>query len=222
MSSILRIAANELGTKELPGSDHNPIIVDYAKQTGFNWINDDETPWCSIFINWVALKAELERTNKANARSWLDIGTNVTSDPAPGDIVILWRESVSSWKGHVAIFLGYSSDKKQVFCLGGNQSNSVSVAAYPSRTILGIRRLEVHNLLQVPDKELRKGNKGADVKALQEALNAAGFSCGKPDGDYGSKTEAAVKALQATKSSLSIDGIFGPNTRDHLISLLSQ
>lgn len=50
---------------------------------------------------------------------------------------------------------------------------------------------------------LRRGAKGDDVAALQKALGL------KADGDYGSKTEAAVRAFQRTHG-LVADGILGP------------
>ena len=65
-----------------------------------------------------------------------------------------------------------------------------------------------------PEKRtLRKGDKGADVKALQEALIAQGFSCGSwgADGDFGTATENAVKAYQKAHG-LTVDGIAGAKT----------
>lgn len=52
---------------------------------------------------------------------------------------------------------------------------------------------------------LRSGSKGPDVKKLQEKLGV------DPTGNFGPKTEAAVKAWQK-KNSLKDDGIVGPNT----------
>lgn len=73
MDSILKTAVSQLGEKEISGEEnHNRTIVNYAKEAGFKWVNDDETPWCSIFVNWVAQKNKLRSTNKANARSWLN------------------------------------------------------------------------------------------------------------------------------------------------------
>ncbi len=51
MNKVLQIAFKELGTKEIKGQNHNQRIVDYAKEAGIKGINDDETPWCSIFAN---------------------------------------------------------------------------------------------------------------------------------------------------------------------------
>jgi hypothetical protein len=53
--------------------------------------------------------------------------------------------------------------------------------------------------------------KGADVVELQEALNNLGFACGKVDGDFGDKTDLAVKAFQKSKK-LVADGEVGAQT----------
>ncbi|MCU0370728.1 MAG: DUF4157 domain-containing protein [Bacteroidales bacterium] len=64
---------------------------------------------------------------------------------------------------------------------------------------------------------IRKGAKGEHVSLLQKALIDDGCSLPKygVDGDFGSETEAAVKAYQ-TKHHLAVDGIVGPETMGHL------
>ncbi len=62
---------------------------------------------------------------------------------------------------------------------------------------------------------LKRGSRGEAVKKLQSALNRAGFACGAADGDFGPKTEAAVKALQQA-AGITVDGEFGPVTYDAL------
>ena len=54
---------------------------------------------------------------------------------------------------------------------------------------------------------LKKGDKGAPVKALQILLMGYGFSCGSwgADGDFGAATESALKAYQRQKK-LTADG----------------
>jgi uncharacterized protein (TIGR02594 family) len=138
MSRLLEIATSQLGVKEISGPVDNVTIVHYAKQSGFEWVDDDETPWCSIFVNWVAMKAGLKRSKLANARSWMDVGTP-TTDPEPGDIVIFWRDSPESWQGHVGFFMGFSKDLSRVYCLGGNQGNQVSISAMKADKVLGCR-----------------------------------------------------------------------------------
>lgn len=54
---------------------------------------------------------------------------------------------------------------------------------------------------------------GGDVKAVQNALISAGYSCGKwgADGVYGGDTANAVRLFQKAKK-LSVDGVVGKNT----------
>ena len=54
------------------------------------------------------------------------------------------------------------------------------------------------------------GSKGNDVTELQKLLNQNGYNL-SVDGDFGSKTQAAVKDYQQ-KNNLAVDGIVGANT----------
>jgi len=222
MDKLLKIAFNELGEKEIVGPEDNPTIVGYARESGFTWVNDDETPWCSIFVNWVATKAGLKKSNKANARSWLRVGLNVDTNPEPGDIVVFWRDSPESWKGHVGIFLGFSSNLGRIYCLGGNQGNQVSVSAYGKDRVLGFRRLTSSEIIALPEPVLKIGDSGAKVKQLQDALKSEGFNCGTSDGDFGPATLRAVKELQSQETGLTIDGIYGKKTYDLLFELINE
>ena len=73
-----------------------------------------------------------------------------------------------------------------------------------------------YEVIQV--RVLRRGMTGADVRTLQAALIAYGFSCGSAgaDGDFGSGTETALKKLQ-TKYGLGADGIAGKGTWGKLL-----
>jgi len=55
-------------------------------------------------------------------------------------------------------------------------------------------------------RALRKGDRGADVVALQTALGV------RPDGDFGPATDAAVRLFQADRG-LVVDGMVGAMTR---------
>ncbi|MBQ3423735.1 MAG: peptidoglycan-binding protein, partial [Clostridia bacterium] len=66
-----------------------------------------------------------------------------------------------------------------------------------------------------PDPTYKKGDKGDGVKDLQEKLNAAGYDCGKADGDFGKKTEAAVKAIEEAHG-IKPDGIAWPGVQKWL------
>lgn len=66
-------------------------------------------------------------------------------------------------------------------------------------------------------RQLKKGMTGNDVKTLQILLNGYNFACGSVDGDFGAKTEYALKQFQ-TKFKLGADGIAGNNTWTKLLS----
>lgn len=63
----------------------------------------------------------------------------------------------------------------------------------------------------LPSTNLKKGSKGEEVKKLQKFLNWALNVKLDVDGDYGIKTENAVKEFQK-KMSITVDGKFGPLT----------
>ena len=74
--------------------------------------------------------------------------------------------------------------------------------------------------VQAPTEALKPGDTGSQVKLLQKALAALGYSPGKADGDYGPATEAAVKLFQTAKG-LTVDGIAGAHTIATLQKALS-
>lgn len=66
-----------------------------------------------------------------------------------------------------------------------------------------------------PVEILSLGDRGPDVKKLQEALNTKGGFDLKPDGAFGRATLAAVMAFQADNG-LAVDGAVGRATQDKL------
>ena len=138
MNKILEIALSQFGIKEIPGKEDNPEVVKYFNEIGFDGAKlKDETAWCSAFANWVCKTAGVAYTKKLNARSWLLVGDEI-KEPKMGDVVVLWRESKSSWKGHVGFYI--SEDDKNIFVLGGNQNNQVNIKPYSKNRLLGFRR----------------------------------------------------------------------------------
>jgi uncharacterized protein (TIGR02594 family) len=132
----MQIARKELGTKEKPGKDHEPRILEYHSATNLH-AKDDETAWCSAFLNWVMKQCGIEGTNEANARSWLHWKQGERCDPKPGAIAVLWRGNPIGWQGHVAFIDHIEGDT--LWLLGGNQGNRVSIAAYGKARLLGCR-----------------------------------------------------------------------------------
>jgi uncharacterized protein (TIGR02594 family) len=133
----LLTALGEYGQAEIPGSKSNPRITEYLASTNLPASGrQDETPWCSAFVNWCMLQSGYRGTRSAAARSWLQWGHKV---PAPklGTIVVLWRDDPSSTKGHVGIFI--RKEGASLWLLSGNQGNQVSIENYPLARVLDYR-----------------------------------------------------------------------------------
>jgi peptidoglycan hydrolase-like protein with peptidoglycan-binding domain len=59
---------------------------------------------------------------------------------------------------------------------------------------------------------LRRGANSALVGKVQQTLKDGDFYTSAIDGDFGAKTEAAVKAFQASRAGLVTDGVIGAKT----------
>jgi len=139
---ILEKALSQYGVKEVMGIKNNPQILKYFKSMGLDSQKmNDETAWCSAFANWVAKESGFEYSGQLTARSWLKIGES-TPNPVQGDIVVLWRESPESWKGHVGFYV--RETKRYVYIIGGNQKDQVNIKAYPKTRILDFRKLKTN------------------------------------------------------------------------------
>lgn len=141
------LAARFIGTKEIPGAEHNPLVVAMLQHVNPN-VRDDETAWCSAFANYVAWLLDCARPNSLAARAWLRVGTPVFGGCAyPGFHVVILKRGIGlqpgpeviNAPGHVGFFDGFEGDK--VWLIGGNQSNAVTRAAFPRTSILGIREI---------------------------------------------------------------------------------
>lgn len=134
--------------KELPGKEkNNPRIVWYHSFTTLR-ATDDETPWCSSFMNACAIMGGgFPGTRSAAAISWETYGTQVPLEKAQeGDIVVFKRkDSRNPNARHVAFFKQryVEGGKLIIECLGGNQSNSVCVAKYKGEELVAVRRFPV-------------------------------------------------------------------------------
>ncbi len=131
-----RIALREMhsGVDEIGGAQHNPRIVEYHAATTLA-ATDDETPWCSSFVNWCMMKAGETRTQSAAARSWINWGTPLDA-PRLGCVTIFSRPPNPS-SGHVAFFV--EPEPNRIRVLGGNQSNQVNIASYGADRLIGYR-----------------------------------------------------------------------------------
>ena len=140
-NEIIKQAFAQYGVSEIVGDKHNPVVLEYYKEAGHNWVNDDETPWCAAFACAMIERSCIKSPRKLNARSFLDWGKSVKNDPIMGDVVVLWRENPSSAKGHVGFYI--HQDDKYIYLLGGNQGNKVCVERYDINRVLDIRRYDM-------------------------------------------------------------------------------
>lgn len=138
MKLILK-ALSQYGIREVNGNKDHPQILAYFESLGFDGSKlQEETAWCSAYVNWVAKECGYPYSGKLNARSWLTIG-QATETPDIGDIVVLWRESPESWKGHVGFYI--SQNQQYIYLLGGNQKNMVCIQPYDKKRVLDYRKL---------------------------------------------------------------------------------
>lgn len=133
-SELLRLK----GLREVAGKGNNPVIIDWAKGLG-GWISDfykaDATPWCGLTIGHViaaTLPDEPLPSNPLGALEWAKFGVRLV-EPALGAILVFSR----SGGGHVALYQG--EDATNYICLGGNQSDSVSITKIAKSRCVAIR-----------------------------------------------------------------------------------
>lgn len=135
------IANNEIGQKEIKGKGNNPRIIKYHASTTLK-AKTDETPWCSSFVNWVIIQANMQGTNSAAAASWLTWGEKTSAKS--GAITIIRNasaanSSLTSSGNHVGFLVRETATHYML--LGSNQSDRVKVSLYPksSWTLSGYR-----------------------------------------------------------------------------------
>ena len=133
--TAMRLAGQQIGLNE---NAQNAALSDYLSNGGMN-LDPATTAWCAAFVNSTLKQSGVEGTGKLNARSFLDWGTPVDT-PQRGDVAIFSRGDRNGWQGHVGFFDSYADDGR-INVLGGNQSDSVSIAPYAANRLLGFRRI---------------------------------------------------------------------------------
>ncbi|MEM1371120.1 MAG: TIGR02594 family protein [Pseudomonadota bacterium] len=126
----LVIARGYLGLQEYRGRRHNSTIVNFWKDLGLHF-RDDETPWCAGFLNAVVKEAgyPIPPKYRAAALGWRWTGTGVRlKGPALGAIMDMTRPGRPG-SGHITFVAGRTRSGK-IAGLGGNQGNRVSINPY--------------------------------------------------------------------------------------------
>jgi len=153
MPNLLQIALSYYGLFEWKDGT-NPKLKEIFGRVGrilgynFEQYDDSILSWCGVFmaeIFWEAGLGDYIPRDAQGARKWLSLGDSTdwqevsVGEAVAGDVVVFWRNSPSSWQGHVALFV---NDRKngRIRTLGGNQSNGVVIRSYQKSKILKIYR----------------------------------------------------------------------------------
>lgn len=102
-------------------------LAEFLKSDGSTVGDPRKIPWCGDLVE-TAIKrgcksGVITPTNPYLAANWNKWG--VECDPCVGAIVVFWRGSPSSWKGHIGFIVGES--KSNWYVLGGNQRDSITI-----------------------------------------------------------------------------------------------
>jgi uncharacterized protein (TIGR02594 family) len=129
-------AVKHYDVTEIPGSKSNSIILGWAKKLKISWYENDDTPWCGLFISNVVTDAGyVPVKNALRALSWVDWGNGVSlKDASLGDVLVFKRPG----GGHVGLYVG--EEKDFFYVLGGNQSNQVNVGKIAKSRCVAVRR----------------------------------------------------------------------------------
>lgn len=125
-----------IGTREVGGNKHNPLILRWWTKIRAPFTND-ETPWCAAFVGGVLEEVGIKSTRSASARSYLNLGVELDK-PAYGAIVVFWRGKPDGWSGHVGFVVGKDAHGN-LMVLGGNQKDMVRVDPFSTTRVLGYR-----------------------------------------------------------------------------------
>lgn len=138
------IALKYYGIKEVAGPGNHKEIIAMIKGMFPNALNDGDVPWCSIFMNFIMKEAGLPFTGSGMAKSWLKWGRPVKwEDRRLGDVAVFWRGTPTSGSGHVAFYINDKDlEGKYLRVLGGNQSDTLNIAAYGRERLIELRRHE--------------------------------------------------------------------------------
>jgi len=130
-------ALKHYGTLEIAGKGSNPNIMKWAKEVGvFGWYNDDDVPWCGLFVGVCMKRATWPiKTDLLSALSWANFGDKVSNgQESYSDILVFVRPG----GGHVGFYVGENDHAFLV--LGGNQSNAVCLAWISKDRLFACRR----------------------------------------------------------------------------------
>lgn len=229
ISKLIKIAKAEIGTKESPSGSNK---VKYNTEYYGKAVSGSAYPWCCAFIWWLFKQAgasSLFYGGKKTAScttlmNYYKSKGQFSNTPKVGALVFYNWGSGSVAK-HIGIVTAITSGGIKAIegnTAVGNDSNGGEVMervrtkaqilgyAYPYETAKP-------KMVTVDLPQIKKGDSGETVRVLQILLNGLGYSCGVADGDFGTKTDAAIRKFQKDNG-LVADGIVGAKTWNAILN----
>lgn len=117
--------------------DYNEVKK-FLKSDGKTLGDPRTLPWCGDLVETciaLTLPEEALPVNPYLARNWLKFGQEC--EPQQGAVLIFWRGTKTGLSGHVCFDAGQGDGV--YYCLGGNQSNTISVTSIAKTRLLGAR-----------------------------------------------------------------------------------
>lgn len=226
---LMDIAKSYIGTKEEPAGSNNVIFnTDYYGRE----VSGDSYPWCVTYVWDIFRMAGLSEYfynggKCASCTTLRDFHKDriVTDNFKYGDLIFFnfkrtTLDPLTSTCYHVGFFS--SQTATTITTIDGNTSNTsednggnvMKKTRMKDVVVCGIRLIgDLENVkyqtCSLPI--IRNGYSMPATTAIQAALNALGYDCGKVDGIFGANTEAGVRAFQKANG-LSVDGRVGKDT----------
>lgn len=124
----------KLGEREVPGPKQNLWIQGLWAKLGASWLKSEDDPWCGAAVAYAMQQAGIAYPkNFPAAASWSSWG--VECDPQVGAVGVKERKGGH----HVFLIVGETADRRYFLCLGGNQSDSVSIVPIARADVTDIR-----------------------------------------------------------------------------------
>ena len=227
---LISIARAEIGVAEDPLGSNN---TKYGKAYGYNGV-----PWCMEFVWWDFREAGLSHlfydgkktASCTTLMNWAkSVNQFVTRNYKAGD-VFLFQFDDDAYSEHTGIYTGEKDSRGRYLVIEGNHNDRVEQVARSDSELHGAFRPKWDNSnSQAEEKrpdggvelpEIKYGDKGATVKAMQILLMGYGYKLPKygADGEYGSETRTALKKYQLNKG-LTVDGVCGDKTWAKLLGI---
>ncbi|MBQ8287987.1 MAG: peptidoglycan-binding protein [Clostridia bacterium] len=241
VSKLLYTALSQVGVTE-NGRNNVPYNTWYYGREVCDSAGTGAYAWCVVFLSWCAhqagLSAAIPKENNVGdlMNHYKKLGRFYERDarvPETGDIIFF--RTASGTGRHVGLVL--ATNGSRVATVEGNTSDAVRLRNYslsdstitgwgiPNYAACSMDSVEASRKEELALIELKQGDRGEAVRALQIRLLYEGYDLGNfgnkkdgADGQYGGKTRAAVLDYQK-KQGLDADGIAGVKTLSRLYGL---